>query len=74
MSLAEKRNRKLTEKTRSFGGKLITTGLNTFERNFEKKHLQAYLKGHKIFSFGFSDVPGSIMKEQNWFKVKEIWT
>lgn len=59
--------------TRSFGGK--TVGFNSiWERNFEKKHLQAYLKGHRQFSFGFTTDPITKLKEQVWYNVQEKWT
>ena len=43
----------IEELQRSFGGILNTTGFSKEQRNFEKKHLKAYLKGWKEFSFGF---------------------
>jgi len=36
---------------RSFGGKMFNFDSNE-ERNFNKKALKAYLKGHKRFRFG----------------------
>jgi hypothetical protein len=52
------------EHTRSFGGK--TEGFDSHEEKmFEKKHLKAYLKGKKIFTYGVDATP---------YEVKEIWT
>ena len=61
---------------RSFGGQL-----NVFvdyknnpiggriERNFEEKHLRAYIRGDRRFSFGFDKNHFPI-----WYDVKEVWS
>lgn len=41
-----------TEKTRTFGGK-INNFTDKNEQAFEKAHLKAYLKGHKMFFMDF---------------------
>lgn len=52
------------EHTRSFGGK--TEGFESREEAIlEKKHLKAYLKGKKTFTYGVDSTP---------YEVKEIWT
>lgn len=56
------------DKKRTFGGK-IENFINKEERNFENKHLKAYLKGHEKFRFGF-DLKS---KEPLWYRVKEIF-
>ncbi len=45
-------NKKKEELKRSFGGK-TNNFLNKEEKDFEKKHLKAYLKGYKYFNCGF---------------------
>ncbi len=56
------------KKSRLFGGK--TTGFqNKREGNFEKKHLRAYIKGHKRFRFGYNQTTG----KPNWYNVVDIW-
>jgi hypothetical protein len=66
-------------KIRHFGGQLsvhvdykgtpeeIRTGKD--KRNFEKKHLKAYLRGDKEFSWG-----KDIQNNPIWYKVNEIWS
>lgn len=65
----------MEDKIRHFGGKLfvpkdgkVRTPANIMERNFEKKHLKAYLRGDKKFSFG-RDAHG----DTAWYFVNEIW-
>lgn len=55
---------------RSFGGKLVDFASRA-EQNFEKKHLNAYLKGKKWFRYGFKTVRG--MRVPAIFEVKESW-
>ncbi len=58
------------EKTRSFEGKL--TGFkNNNERNFETKHLRAYIKGHRQFQHGYYYEHG--VRYPAMFKVQEKW-
>ena len=74
----------MEEKRRYFGGKLFVPRLkegtpeelflNRLDRNIEKKHLKAYLRGDKEFhhvSFGSSLVHGTTIP--NMVKVSEIW-
>lgn len=61
--------KKENEKRRSFGGK-IDNFENDVERNFEKKHLRAYLKGFQLFKFGLN----AITKRPNMVAVKEVWS
>ena len=56
------------EKRRFFTGKL-SNFISKTERNFEKKNLRAYLKGHERFKFGRNKVTG----EDNWFPVSVAW-
>lgn len=65
------------EKVRHFGGNLKTfvnykdkkeAIVQRAYRNFEKKHLKAYLRGDRRFSFG-RDSHGFPM----WYFVKEEW-
>lgn len=60
------------EKTRKFGGKL--SGFkNRSEANNEKKHLKAYLAGHKMFTDGFfTDMNG--IRRRRIYPVLEIWS
>jgi len=60
-------------KTRSFGGILNTTGLSKEQRNFEKKHLKAYLNGWETFAFGFENEPGTGLRIRKYYKTKENW-
>jgi hypothetical protein len=79
MSVAKKLKSKADEKRRYFGGKLKVfvdrkaTPAEQFkqrtERNFESKHLKAYLRGDKEFSFGKDNIGHEII-----YKVNEIWT
>ena len=56
-----------TKKRRSFGGK--TSGFNSrIERNVQKKHLIAYLKGEKLFRYGRDERGFPLM-----FNVIENW-
>lgn len=59
------------EKRRSFGGKL--SGFeNNDDRNKEKAHLKAYLRGQKKFRHGcWPGLTGNIPK---YFDVIEIWS
>ena len=72
------------KRIRHFGGKLFVPTLkegtpqellrNRIERNVEKKHLKAYLRGDKQFthvSFGYSLV--GTMQIPNMVRVAEIW-
>lgn len=69
---------KADEKTRHFGGELKVQVrkdekgqpflIDQTLRNFENKHLRAYLKGDKEFSFG-----KNLDNRPLWFKVKENW-
>ncbi len=63
---------------RKFGGRTDYENLNPTERNFEKAHLKAYLKGKKLFKHGrrpiYVEVNGEkkqIGTEAIWHKVKE---
>jgi hypothetical protein len=65
------------EKIRHFGGELFVfvdysdlkkSKVQRIIRNLEKKHLKAYLRGDKKFSFGL-DMHGRPM----WYFVKEVW-
>jgi len=65
------------EKIRHFGGKLSVfvnykddrqAAVGRVYRNLEKKHLKAYLRGDKKFTFG-RDAHGVPM----WYFVQEIW-
>lgn len=63
---------------RSFGGILVTAKnyreLDPEQRNLENKHLKAYLRGDKYFTFGFSEEPnefGLIQRLPRVFVVKE---
>ncbi len=56
---------------RSFGGK-INDFTSKGEQEFEKRHLKAYLKGHKKFRCGFI-TNGLEQREPNWFDVIENW-
>jgi hypothetical protein len=61
---------------RRFGGKLSGFKDNR-ERQFEKKHIKAYLNGDRYFRFGFTDVTdkeGNVTgREIAWHKTKEKW-
>ncbi len=59
-------NNKIKTK-RSFGGKIDNFETKE-ERNFQKKHLRAYLKGNSHFRHGF-DLKGKPI----FFKTIEIW-
>jgi len=59
-------------KIRQFGGK-INGFADKHERAFENAHLKAYLKGHKVFNFGFTDHPVTGQRIQAQFVVKDIW-
>ena len=56
---------------RSFGGK-INNFESKGEQEFEKRHLKAYLKGHKNFRCGFRTNSNG-MREENVFNVIENW-
>lgn len=58
---------------RSFGGK-IDNFTDKQERDFEKAHLKAYLKGDKQFYFGFIDHPVTGQRIRSVHHVKEVWT
>jgi hypothetical protein len=65
----------IKERTRHFGGELnvhVDYKENPVEgrlkRNFESKHLKAYLRGEPRFSFGFDE-----KHEPIWFVVKSVW-
>lgn len=60
---------------RSFGGKLVDF-TSRAEQNFEKKHLDAYLKGKKYFRYGFKTVEslGKQFRIPAMFEVKESWS
>lgn len=58
--------------TRSFGGK-IKDFKDKLERDFEKAHLKAYLKGKKSFRFRYRTLENGI-SVPNYFEVKENWT
>jgi len=60
------------ESVRSFGGK-IDNFTDKQERAFEKAHLKAYLKGHKVFFYGFIDHPVTGQRIRAQHNVKEIW-
>ena len=47
-------NKERKVKRKGFGGKLKDFA-TTAERNFEKAHLKAYLRGRKFFKHGFHD-------------------
>jgi hypothetical protein len=52
---------------RTFGGNLMGPYKDKEERNFEKAHLHAYLKGWEYFQHGFELVEG--VKKPAIFKV-----
>lgn len=56
-------------KTRHFGGK-IKDFVDKQERAFEKKHLRAYLRGDKLFQYGYRE--GRLVGEPAIFVVKEV--
>lgn len=60
------------EKTRTFGGK-INNFTDKNEQAFEKAHLKAYLKGHKMFFYGFFDHPVTGQRIRAQHAVKEVW-
>lgn len=62
---------KSVAKTRHFGGKL-TDFNDKQERAFENKHLKAYLRGDKLFQYGYRD--GKMGREPAVFAVKEVWS
>ena len=64
--------------TRSFGGNLhagkrLANGEKNPDRNIEKKHLKAYLRGETHFDYGRVINPSNNMPEACTFKVKENW-
>ena len=66
-------------KRRSFGGK--TSGFkDKDERDFEQKHLQAYIKGKPFFRHRYKTVEEEIMGQKverripAYYPTKEIWT
>lgn len=59
-------------KRRSFGGK-ISGFDNKQERRFETKHLEAYLRGDKVFQYGFTINAAGNRKPAEHY-VKEIWS
>jgi hypothetical protein len=59
-------------KARSFGGK-INNFTDKQERAFEKAHLKAYLRGDKMFNFGFIDHPVTGQRIPAMHAVKEGW-
>jgi hypothetical protein len=79
-----KKPRMSDEYTRSFGGKV--TGFESRDEAMrEKKHLKAYLKGHKVYKHGWKTVlldeneavevmPSFTMRQPNILEVNEIWT
>jgi hypothetical protein len=54
-----------------FGGK-ITDFISKEEKNFEQKHLKAYLKGKKYFRHGFKTLSESGHRVPAWFETKII--
>lgn len=71
-----KKMKNTEEKKKQFLGKLGNTINNSktgflgdfidkIERNFQKKHLKAYLRGDEYFSFGKNQKTG----EPEWYKV-----
>lgn len=59
------------EKRRSFGGK-TNNFKDKAEKNFEKAHLNAYLKGKEYFKYGFiTNALGE--REANFVKTKINW-
>lgn len=59
--------------TRKFLGK-IDGFRDKRERNFEKKHLRAYLKGHAIFRDGSTLDPNTGIRHPNMFKVQQEYS
>lgn len=57
---------------RTFGGK-IDGFTDKQERAFEKAHLRAYLRGDKMFYFGFIDHPVTGQRVHMRYEVKEVW-
>ena len=53
---------------RKFLGK-VSNFENKEERNFEKAHLKAYLKGHTNFRHGFHEIKG--LRMPKWHNVKQ---
>jgi hypothetical protein len=73
--LKDKFMEEIKEKTRHFGGSLFVHVdkikrpiEDRMNRNFEKKHLKAYLKGEPYFSFGFN-----FKHEPIYFVTKPVW-
>jgi len=64
---------KESKSIRSFGGKTDNFS-DKQERAFEKAHLKAYLRGDKMFYFGFIDHPVTGQRIRSEHQVKEVWT
>jgi hypothetical protein len=63
------------EHVKSFGGKL--SGFESKEeRNFESKHLRAYLKGKPTFNYGYEllETPFGEKRQPKSFETKVNWT
>lgn len=62
---------------RSFDGP-ITEFTDKEERAFQKKHLNAYLRGWEFFRHGYSDYedPATKLKYRvpAWFMTKQVWS
>jgi GTP-dependent phosphoenolpyruvate carboxykinase len=69
--MSEEQSTVIDAKRRSFGGK-TKDFKDKEERNREKKHLKAYLKGHKFYFHGFVTTPRG--RERAMYKVHENWT
>lgn len=54
---------------RKFLGKLVGPWADKYERNFEKRHLKAYIRGEEYFPYGYKEetLPnGAKMRVQAW--------
>tara|TARA_R110000782_G_scaffold95856_2_gene180047 strand:- start:516 stop:740 length:225 start_codon:yes stop_codon:yes gene_type:complete len=68
-------------KTRKFGGRTDYENMNPTERNFEKAHLKAYLKGKPIFRHGHRPVyleypdgrKEKVGSDRIWHKTKVLY-
>lgn len=63
-----KTNQKQHTPFRTFGGKLDNF-ISIQERRFEQKHLKAYLRGDKYFSYG-TKINENGIKIPMWFQTK----
>ena len=62
----------MTKTTRRFLGNTDGPYKNNTERNFEKAHLKAYLKGKDYFSFGFETV--NSFRQRRRYRVQQQYS